>query len=223
MSKYRYVLILFLFGTLLSCESVKTPLQVSEHFWLGIKTKNIALVKKYSLVESIDDAEDLSQLNNVTNVNFGKIIIDGNSSIVETTVTISMEEQEIDIQLNTYLKNSNDAWKVEYRKTVFQLIVNQNMEEVFDEIEKITEEVTEKIEESVNEIKEKVVPELKSEFEDIQEKVVPEIQSKIEQTEEQLLEKLPELKEFFDEFLRELEESLEELIPAEEEAKTQET
>ena len=212
-NKYRtvfFISLLFLCATLMSCQSQKTPLQISEHFWLGMQTKNVALVKKYSLVNSIDESEDLSRFENITAATFGKIIIDGTVAEVETKVLMSSDEKNREITLHTYLQNSNEVWKVNYRKTVLQLVVNQNMAEAFDDIEKITEEITEQIEESVEEIKEKVVPEIKSE---------------IEQVEKDILQKIPELKNIFDEFLHELEKSLEELIPSEkkEEAKTQET
>ncbi len=212
-NKYRtifFIPLLFVSATLISCQSNKTPLQVSEHFWLGIQTKNVALVKKYSLVNSIDESVDLARFENITAATFGKIIIDGAVAQVETKVMMSSNGKNRKITLNTYLENSNEVWKVNYRKTVLQLVVNQNMAEAFGDIEKITEEITEQIEESVEEIKEKVIPE---------------IESKIEQTEKEVLKKLPELKSLFDEFLRELQKSLEELIPSEEkeEAKTQET
>lgn len=205
-----FISLLFLCATLISCQLTRTPLQVSEHFWLGMQTKNVALVKKYSLVDSIDESEDLVQFENISATTFGKIIIDGNVAEVETKVTTLLNEKKVDIKLNTYLENNNDAWKVNYRKTVLQLTINQNMAEVFGDIEEITAEITGQIEESVEEIKEKVIPEIKSE---------------IEQAEKEILQKIPELKNVFDEFLRALEKSLEELIPEEEEeeAKTQET
>ena len=37
------LLSLSLFMMLTSCEAKKTPEEISEHFWLGIETKNIAL------------------------------------------------------------------------------------------------------------------------------------------------------------------------------------
>ncbi len=212
MNKRHYIFLiplLFLCGALLSCQSTKTPLQVSDHFWLGIQTKNVALVKKYSLVNSIDESEDIAQFENVTAATFGKIIIDGDLAKVETNVTMPSNEKTFDITLQTYLENNNDVWKVNYRKTVLQLEINRNMAEVFGDIEEITAEMTEEIEESVEAIKEKIVPEIKSQ---------------IEHAKKELLEKLPELKDIFDEFLHELGKSLEELIPPpEEEAKTQET
>ncbi|MGB1799935.1 MAG: hypothetical protein ACPHLK_03805, partial [Gammaproteobacteria bacterium] len=65
------LLSLSLLTMLMSCDARKTPDQVSEHFWLGIKTKNIALVKKYSLKSSIDKDEDLKQIGDVTEYSFG--------------------------------------------------------------------------------------------------------------------------------------------------------
>ena len=214
-NKYRcifFIPLLFLCGALLSCQSSKTPLQVSEHFWLGVKTKNVALVKKYSLVASIDKSEELDQFDNITAVIFGRRIIDGNLAEVETNVTMTSNEKIRTITLNTYLEKNNDVWKVNYRKTAFQLAVKQDMAKAFDEFQEMSEEIAAEIKESVDEIKEKIVPEVKS---------------KIEQVEKELLEKLPEFKSIFDEFLHELGKSLEELMDPEkesgEEVKTQET
>jgi len=220
-----FISLLFLCATLMSCQSSNTPLQVSEHFWLGMQTKNVALVKKYSLVNSIEESEDLARFEKIAGATFGKIIIDGNTAEIETKVMMSSNEKNNEISLNTYLENNNEVWKVNYRKTALQLIVNQNMAEAFDDIDKITAEITEQLEESVEKIKEKVLPEIQSRAEEIKEKVLPEIESKIEQTEKEVLKKLPELKTLFDEFLKELQKSLEELIPEqkEEEVKTQET
>ncbi len=211
MNKHHYTFLipfLFLCSGLLSCQSTKTPLQVSEHFWLGMQTKNVALVKKYSLSNSIDEPDEAALFENISAATFGKIIIDGDLAKVETNVTMTSNEKNMNITLQTYLENNNDAWKVNYRKTVLQLEVNRNMAEIFGDIEEMTTEMTEEIEESVGEIKEKIVPEIKSQ---------------IEHAEKKILEKLPELKNIFDELLHELEKSLEELMPSpEEEAKTQE-
>jgi hypothetical protein len=209
----------------MSCESSKTPDKVSEHFWLGMQTKNVALVKKYSLTSSIDDSEELFPFEKISSSTFSKIIIDGDISQIETTVTTLVNEHEVDINLTTYLENHNEVWKVDYRKTAGQLAVEQNIAEVLGDIEKITEEMTAHIEESVEEIKENVVPEINAKVDDIQEKVVPEIKSQLEKAEKEIMEKIPQLKDIFDDFLHELEKSIEDLLPAEkeEEVKTQET
>lgn len=217
--------ILSLFGLLMSCESTKTPEQVGEHFWLGLKTKNIALVKKYSLLNSIDKEEDLKQINDVSEVVFGKIIIDGNISEIETIVSSVVSDGTVDIKLTTYLEKHNDVWKVDFEKTLGQLEVEQNIAEVLNGFEKIKEEMTSQLEESVEEIKEKVAPEINKKAEDVQEKVIPEIKSELEKAEKEMMDSLPEIKEIFDELLHEIEKSIKKMLPDEEkeEVKTQET
>ena len=221
------VTILLFCGALLSCQSSKTPSQVTEHFWLGIQKKNSALVKKYSLNDSLNESGEVDEFTGVRNINYGKIIIDGDTAEVDTSLNIKLDEKTADISLTTYLKNENDAWKVNYKKTVSQLEANKNVAEIIIDIQEMTEEITKEIETSVEEIKEKVVPQIQSRVEqaeqEIQEKVIPEIQSRVEQAEQEIREKLPELKTIIDEFLHELEESLDELIPEQEEAKTQQT
>jgi hypothetical protein len=195
-------------SVLLSCQSSMTPLQVSEKFWLGIQQNNFALVKKYSLSDSVNESDDIDQFTDVTAITFGKIIIDADFAEIETSVTISSDDQIMDIPLKTYLKNENDVWKVNYEQTVLPLMINQEMTELFGGIQELTEEFAEEIEGSVEEFKEKAIPEIKS---------------KLEQAEQELREKLPELKNMIDEFLKELEKSIEEAIPPKEEAKTQQT
>jgi hypothetical protein len=193
---------LLMFTLLISCQSKKTPLQVSESFWLGMQTKNVALVNKYSLVNSIDESEDLTRFEDITATTFGKIIIEGNTAEVITKVTTVLDDKKVDIELSTFLENHNEVWKVNFSKTLLPLTFNEDMVKVFGDIKEIKEEITEQLEESVEEIKKKVVPEIKSE---------------IEQAEKEIIEKLPELKNVFEQFLHELEKSLEELMPKEEE------
>ncbi len=219
------LLSLSLLAMLTSCEARKTPDQVSEHFWLGIKTKNIALVKKYSLKSSIDKDEDLSQVNEFAEFSFGKIIIDADRSEIETTVTSVLNKEKVDIKLTTYMEKHGDVWKVDFDKTLGQLTVEQNIAEVLNDIEKMKEEMTEQLVESAEEIKEKVVPEINAKVEEIQEKVIPEIKSELDKAEKQFMESLPGLKDMFDDLLQEIEKSLEKMLPKEEkeEVKTQQT
>ena len=221
---FLHIVILFNFAFLMSCASNKTPEQVVEHFWLGMKTKNAALVKKFSLKSSVDEEIDLNQVNEITDYNFGKIIIDTDISEIETIVTTQVNESTSEIKLTTYLEKQNDAWKVNYDKTIRQLAVEQNIAEVLSEIEKIKEDVATQLEESVEEIQEKIVPEINAKVEDFQEKVIPEIKSELDKAEKEFIESLPELKDIFNDLLKQIEKSIEEMLPEEkEEVKTQET
>ena len=207
---YNYIItLLFICGGLLSCQSSMTPLQVSEKFWEGIEKKNISLITIYSISDSGYSADDIKQLPDVTNITFGRIIIDADIAEIETQVTITSDEKNIDIALKTYLEREDDVWRVNYNKSILLLKTNQGMVELLGGVQELTEDLVEEIEASV---------------EDFKEKAMPEIESKLEQAEEVLRDKIPEFKNMLDELLEGLKRSLEKAItPKEEEAKTQQT
>ena len=154
--------------------------------------------------------DDFEQLPQISAASFGKIIIDADIAEVETNVIVTSEGESADVSITTFLNKENGVWKVNYNQTINPLTINQEMAELFGDINEMTEEFAEEIEESVEEFKEKALPEIKS---------------KLEQAEQELREKLPEIKDMIDDFLHELEKSIEEAMPPppEEEAKTQQT
>ncbi len=211
MNKIRVVSItslLLLFSVMLSCKSSMTPLQAGEKFWLGIQKKNIVLINQYSSSRSTIKKDEIDKLPVVTQVKFGKIIIDGEQAEIETNLTIFLDKNISNFSVKTFLITEDDNWKVDYEKTMLPLLVNQEITDLFGGIHELAEGFAEEIEESV---------------EDFKEKALPEIKSKLEQAEQELRQKLPELKNKIDEFLKDLEKSIEDLMPPKEEAKTQQT
>ncbi len=207
---YIYIImLLFICGGLLSCQSYMTPLQVSEKFWEGIKKKNISLITIYSSSDSDYSAEKIKQLPDISAITFGRIIIDADIAEIETQVTITSDDKTFDIPIKTYLEREDDVWRVNYNQSIVLLKTKQGMTELLGGVQELTEDLAEEIEESV---------------EDFKEKALPEIESKLEQVEEALRNKIPEFKNMIDELLDGLKRSLEQAIPPkEEEAKTQQT
>lgn len=207
---YIYIItLLSLCGGLLSCQSSMTPLQVSEKFWEGVEKKNISLITIYSRSDSGYSVDDLKQLPDVSAITFGRIIIDADIAEIETQVTITSDEKNVDIPLKTYLEREDDVWRVNYKQSTLLLKTNQGMIELLGGVQELTEDLAGEIEESVEVFKEKAMPE---------------IESKLEQVEEALRDKIPEFKNMLDELLDGLKRSLEKAIPPkDEEAKTQQT
>ena len=162
---FTFISLLFVCCVLLSCQTSMTSLQVSEKFWLGIQQKNVALVKKYSLSDSEIESDDIEQLPDVTEIVFGKIIIESGFAEIETSVTTLLDEKIMDIPFKTYLKNENDNWKVNYEKTVLPFKFDLEVTELFGDIEKLAEGIAEEVEESMEEFKKKAISEIKSTLE----------------------------------------------------------
>jgi len=203
------ITLIFICGGLFSCQSSMTPLQVSEKFWEGIEKKNISLITIYSSPDSGYSTDDLKQLPNLSAIKFGRIIIDAANAEIETQVTITTDDKNVELPLTTYLDREDDVWKVNYKKTTLILKTNQGMIDLLGGVQELTEDLAEEIEESV---------------EDFKENAMPEIESKLEQAEETLRDKIPEFKNMLDDLLESLKESLEKAIPPKkEEAKTQQT
>ena len=207
---YIYIItLLSICGGLLSCQSSMTSLQVSEKFWEGIEKKNISLITIYSISDSGYSVDDIKQLPDVSAITFGMIIIDADIAEIETQVTITTDEKNVDVLLKTFLEREDDVWRVNYKQSILLLKTNQGMIELLGGVQELTEGLAEEIEESVEEFKKKAMPE---------------IESKLEQAEEALRDKIPEFKNMLDELLDGLKRSLEKAIPSkEEEAKTQQT
>ena len=207
-SKYIIFFILFWMALISGCKTPMTPEEISDKFWLGVKTKNVALIKKYSAEDTIANLDSKDTIPQVKTISFGKIIIDGEIAEIETILTIILNEKLMDLNIETHLKKINGQWKVDYDKTMRPLTINHDMAELLGGVEALSQELADEIKNSVEEFKEKALPEIKS---------------KMEEAEKEIREKLPELKNIIDEFLKDLEKSIEESIPVEEEVKTQET
>lgn len=185
-----------------------TPDQTSEVFWQAVQEKNVVKVKEYSLSGTYTEEYDLADIGVITEINTGKIVIDGDRAEVSTTLKFENDEAD-NISLITILEKENEQWRVNYQLSMQPLMVNQDMQELMGDIEKLTEEFSEELEESVDEFKEKALPEIKS---------------KLEEAQEEIRERIPELKNMIEEILEDLEESIEESFPQpEEEVQTQET
>ena len=207
--KYNYYPVLIALCLFSGCQSKLSPSEVSDKFWLGVKTANVALIKKMSAGSLDSEQVNLEALPQVKQYEFGKIIIDGDKAEIETKVSVLAEDKLHHIPVNTYLINVDGLWKVEYQKTTLPLTVKQDVTELFGDIQELSDEIGNEIKVSVEEFKEKALPE---------------IRSKIQEAEKEIKEKLPELKNIIDEFLKDLEKSIEEAMPVEEEeVQTQET
>ncbi|MBT5429999.1 MAG: hypothetical protein HOK89_08770 [Rhodospirillaceae bacterium] len=186
-----------------------TPLQVSMKFWEGIEKKNISLITIYSYSNIGLSIEDINQLLDFSVITFGKIIINKDIAEIETQMTITSDEKDINIPFKTHLHRKSDVWKVNYDESIRSLKTNQGMTELLRSIKKLTEGLADEIDVSIEDIKMKTMPVIESELENI---------------EQRLRKKIPEFKNMLDELLDTIKNSLEKVIPSKkEEIKTQQT
>jgi len=189
--KLLFLSFICLFNT--ACDEGLYPIDVAEEFWRAIKDKDVKTIQKYSTEDSLT-GEDLDEnILPLDEIILGRTVIDGDSSWVDTTVTIS-GDKPLTLPLRTVLIRENKQWKVDYDETIKLVSKGSSISRIISSIRNMRENLTEELNQSM---------------EDIQ-KAMPEVKEEIEKIEESLLEHVPELRKQIKEFLKDLKEAIKE-------------
>ena len=189
--KLLFLSFICLFNT--ACDEGLYPIDVAEKFWRAIKAKDVKTIQKYSTEDSLT-GEDLDEnILPLDEIILGRTVIDGDSSWVDTTVTIS-GDKPLTLPLRTVLIRENKQWKVDYDETIKLVSKGSSISRIISSIRNMRENLTEELDQSM---------------EDIQ-KAMPEVKEEIEKIEESLLEHVPELRKQIKEFLKDLKEAIKE-------------
>jgi len=195
--KYRFILYSLawvLYSLILTgCIANLTPMEVSERFWAAVKDKNANEAKKYITASTLskDATENLLPLDDVY---LGRTVIDAERAWVDTTVIIAGDDS-FELPLETILLKEGDQWKVDYDATVATLSRGSTVARVLGSIVDLSGQFADELDRSLEEIQ----------------KAIPEVQKEIERIEENIIYHLPELQRRMNEFLKQLEEALEDL------------
>ncbi len=170
--------LLFILFALSGCESAQTPDQVTRSFWTALIDNDLTTAEIYVTGDSrallASSPHDFS---NITSIDTGKVIIDGNISSVETI--LNSEDTSLRPRpFETALVIENEIWRIDYRRTL------QNMTgTVFDGFFKSLQNLGEKFQNQF----EKQLPLLEKELESFGEQ----LEKQLEEFGRQLEKKLP--------------------------------
>ncbi|MGD7036935.1 hypothetical protein [Methylotuvimicrobium buryatense] len=175
--------LLFICFALSGCESAKTPDEVTRSFWTALIDNDLATAENY-----VTDASKASlaasshDYSNITSLETGKVIIDGEIASVETI--LKPEDTSLSTRpFETALVIENELWRIDYRRT------RQNMAgTVFDGFFKSLENLGEKFQNQF----EKQLPLLEKEIESFGEKMEKQLEEFGRELEKKLPSKQPE-------------------------------
>ena len=200
----RITLILLVSLFLTACEDEpKSPFEVTQAFWYAVENKNIDLIKKLVSEKSLGDEylgdEYLpDNIVSVSEVSFGKIMIDGDIAEVETTLVVESDNPTT-IPIDTLLVKENEKWKVDYHSTVGAIGSGGQLSQIIKDMKVFGEKFSMEFENSLNEL----------------DKAMPEIEKEISNMGEQIKEHVPEIKRQFEELAKKLQQALEESLAEE--------
>ncbi len=183
------------------CYGNKTAQEVAKHFWNAIKAQDIENARRYSTMTSRNSI-DLSDWSfSVTVVTFGKILIDGDKTTIETTMQIQKNDSEETIPLQTILNNENEVWRVDYLQTKSTFNVSNAFCEMLNNMRGFGKELTENVDKSLEELKQKI-PEIEKKLKELGTAASEKIQEAWQQHMPEIKKKVEELGKALEEVLR---------------------
>jgi len=192
----RLFLLVSMCALLIACGKAKTPQEVAHSFWQAVESGNPSQVKKHVSAKDQITMDSLQNVMPISDISFGKIIIDGDIASVDTLVTLE-GDRPMELPINTHLLKENDQWAVDYVRTIDTIVGAGKVAAVINQFKDIGNAVKNGIEQSVNEL----------------EKAMPNIEEQMSNLEEQIQLAVPQLKSRFENFSRELEQALNAPIP----------
>ena len=177
-NKPLQILLLAVFSiALAACGKPDTPEQVAAKFWTAIESGDADKVKEYVSAKDKITLQSLEDVLAINSVMFGKIIIDGANSSVDTTITLA-GNRATDLPISTHLMLENEKWVVDYERTMHSMVAAGQVAAVINQFKDIGTAIKKGIGQSVNEFQ----------------KVIPEIERELSDMERQIAESVPELK-----------------------------
>lgn len=138
------------------CYTDKPPQEVAQHFWNAMKIQDTENARKYATTSTrtlIDTSN--GQFKDVV-VTFGRIIIDGDSTTIETTVRVQKNGTETPIPLQTILKKEDGEWRVDYAQTKKTIKEDEAFSDIAKKLEALGGKLSERMDEALGEIKQKM-------------------------------------------------------------------
>jgi len=199
--KFNLVCLTLLSAILISgCIESKPPQDVAKCFWDAIKAQDSDIAHKYSTIDSQNSIDLLDGQLHVTEVTFGKILIDGNKTTIETTIQIRKNDSDETIPLQTILITEEGLWKVDYVQTKSTFTIHNTFSEMLDNIRDFGDEFSENLQKSLEDLKQKI-PEIEKKMKELSSAASEKIQEAWEQH-------MPEIKKKVEELGKALEEAL---------------
>ena len=189
----RILLLAGMCALLISCGKPKTPQEVADNFWRAVESGNPNQVKKHVSAKDQITMDSLQNIMPITEISFGKIVIDGDIASVDTTVTLE-GDRTMELPINTHLIKENKQWTVDYERTINTIVAAGKVAAVINQFKDIGNIVREGIEQSVDEL----------------EKAMPNIEEELSNLEQQIQQAVPALKSRFENFSKQLEQALSE-------------
>ncbi len=152
------VIFIFILSIALStgCQGSTPPQEVAQNFWNAIKAHDINTARKYSTVSTRDSIDISNELFQYSSLTFGMIIINGDKTIIESTIKTNKSGQETIVPFLTILMQEEGVWRVDYEETKNTIKEDISLSEIIDDINELGKELSRNIDETLSKLKQKI-------------------------------------------------------------------
>ncbi|MDN3510288.1 MAG: hypothetical protein NG784_03140 [Candidatus Jettenia sp.] len=184
------------------CSTEKPPQEAAQKFWDAIKIQDIENARKYATVETRDLIDTARGQFRDTNVTFGKILIDGDTTTIETTLHMDKNGTETTLPLQTILKKEHGEWKVDYRQTRQSIKETDTLPDIAKDIQELGKKLSDHMDEALGEIKQKI-PEYEEKIKELGEAASKKMEEVWQRQVAEIKKNIEKLGKILDEVLKE--------------------
>lgn len=174
-----------------ACAENLSPQEVAAKFWAAVESGDKQAVQKYITAADAIAIDSFDEVLAVSNPELTRIVIDGMSAVIDTTVTVE-GDKPLNFPLKTHLVREDEAWKVDYAKTISAVANAGKLAQVIEKVHEFGNSLQQGIERSVEEL----------------ENSLPQIEQELSRIEDQIKQHVPELRQRIENFTEELEQAL---------------
>lgn len=138
------------------CHMDKPPQEIAQHFWNAMKIQDVENARKYATTSTSTLIDASKEQFKDAVVTFGKIIIDGDLTTIDTTVRLQKHGAETSIPLQTILKKEAGEWRVDYAQTKETIKEDDTFSDITKKLEALGGKLSERMDEAIGEIKQKM-------------------------------------------------------------------
>lgn len=138
------------------CYRDKSPQEVAQHFWDTMKIQDMENARKYATTSTRTLIDTSNEQFKDAFVTFGKIVIDGDLTTIETTARVQKHGTETTIPLQTILKKEDGEWRVDYAQTKETIQEDDTFFDIAEKLETLGGKLSERMDEALGEIKQKM-------------------------------------------------------------------
>lgn len=186
------------------CYTEKPPQEAAQNFWDAIKMQDIENTRKYATTETRDLIDASQGQFRDANVTFGKIIINGDTTTIETTLLMRKNGTETTIPLQTILKQENGEWRVDYQQTRQSIKETETdaLPDISKDIQELGKKLSDRMDEALGELKQKI-PEYEEKLKKLSETASKKLEEAWQRQVAEIKKGIEELGKVLDEVLKE--------------------